>query len=263
MFIYIIVFVFGLITGSFLNVCIYRLPRNISIILPSSRCPSCNIPIKFYDNIPIISYIFLGGKCRYCKNNISLRYPLVEFLNGILYVTTIHKFGLELHSLFYLVFCSALLVITFIDIDFQIIPDLITLPGIFLSLVAGSILLIDPFNRISYLGWKSSIIGSVTGFVLYTSIAFLGSKIFKKEAMGGGDIKMMAMAGAVIGWKGVILTTFLGSLIGSIVGIISMFIHGREKGSLIPFGPFLAIGSIISLFYGQEILFWYLGVLLG
>lgn len=260
--IYIIVFICGLITGSFLNVCIYRIPRNTSIIWPASRCPSCNIPIKFYDNIPIISYIFLRGKCRYCKNSISFRYPFIEFLNGFLYIITINKFGVEWHSIFYFVFCSALIVITFIDLDFQIIPDRITLPGILIGFIAGSLLLPDPFIKSSVLGWKSSIIGSITGFVLYTLIALVGSKIFKKEAMGGGDIKMMAMVGAVIGWKGVILTTFLGSLTGSIVGIISMIIRGREKGSLIPFGPFLALGSIISLFYGQEILLWYLGKLL-
>ncbi|NWF98399.1 MAG: prepilin peptidase [Nitrospirae bacterium] len=262
MFIYIIVFIFGLLTGSFLNVCIYRIPRNISIIWPASRCPSCNVPIKFYDNIPILSYIFLGGKCRYCKNSISFRYPLVEFLNGVSYIIVINKFGIEWHSIFYFIFCSALIVITFIDFDFQIIPDRITLPGIFIGLIAGSLLLPDPFTRISYLGWKSSIIGSSIGFALYSLIAFSGSKIFKKEAMGGGDIKMMAMVGAVIGWKGVILTTFLGSLTGSVAGIVSMIIHGREKGSLIPFGPFLAFGSIISLFYGQEIVFWYLNEIL-
>ncbi len=260
--IYIIVFIFGLITGSFLNVCIYRIPRNFSIIWPASRCPSCNVPIKFYDNIPILSYIFLGGKCRYCNKNISLRYPFVEFLNGFLYVIIINRFGFEWHRIFYFIFCSALIVITFIDLDFQIIPDRITLPGILIGFITGSFLLPDPFMKSSALGWKSSIIGSVTGFVLYTLIAFAGSKIFKKEAMGGGDIKMMAMVGAVIGWKGIILTTFLGSLTGSIAGIISMIIRGREKGSLIPFGPFLAFGSIISLFYGQEILLWYLGKLL-
>ncbi len=262
MFIYIIVFIFGLITGSFLNVCIYRIPRNISIIWPASRCPSCNVPIKFYDNIPIISYVFLGGKCRYCKNSISFRYPMIEFLNGLFYVITINRFGIEWHSIFYFVLCSSLIVITFIDFDFQIIPDRITLPGIIIGLIAGSLFLPDPFSRFSNLGWKSSIIGSFTGFALYSLIAFTGSKIFKKEAMGGGDIKMMAMVGAVIGWKGIILTTFLGSLSGSIAGIFSMIIRGREKGSIIPFGPFLAFGSIISLCYGQEILLWYLGELL-
>jgi leader peptidase (prepilin peptidase) / N-methyltransferase len=258
MFIYITTFIFGSVIGSFLNVCIYRMPRNLSLVFPSSRCPDCGIPIKPYDNIPILSYLFLGGKCRVCKSGISFRYPLVELLNAAFYVMVIRRFGLGWDTVFYFIFCSVFIVITFIDLDFQIIPDRITLPGIPLGLLAGSFLLPDPFMRYELLGIKSSFIGAAAGFGLYALIATAGYRIFKKEAMGGGDIKMMAMVGGVLGWKGVILTTFLGSLTGSIIGILSLLIRGREKGSLIPFGPFLALGSLITLFYGQEILTWYL-----
>src|SRR4030042_2048650 len=198
---YIIVFIFGSVIGSFLNVCIYRIPRNISIIMPSSRCPSCDIPVRPSDNIPILSYILLGGRCRICKARISFRYPLVEFLNAIIYVLVLWRFGFGWHTPVYFVFCSSLIVISFIDLDFQIIPDVITLPGIPIGIMFG-------------------------GF---------------------------------LGWKGVILTTFLGSLSGAIVGVLVILFKGKEKGSRIPFGPFLALGSVITLFYGQEIFYWYLG----
>ncbi len=256
---YVIIAVFGALIGSFLNVCIYRMPRNQSIIWPSSRCPSCNNPINYYDNIPIFSYyLLLRGRCRSCGEKISGRYPLVEALNAVLYLLVFWRFGPEWSSAVYCILCSALIVITFIDLDFQIIPDRITLPGIPLGLIAGSFLLPDPFLRAADLGYKASLIGALSGFSLFYLVAFLSIKLLKKEGMGGGDIKLMAMLGAFLGWKTVLLTTFLGSLSGSIIGIALMAFRGREKGSLIPFGPFLALGALISLFLGQEILIWYL-----
>lgn len=256
--IYIVIFIFGLIIGSFLNVCIYRIPRKLSIIKPSSRCPSCNMSIRAWDNIPIISYLLLGGKCRYCKTRISLRYPFVEFVNGLFYVCVVWKFGIGWHTLIYLVFISTIIIITFIDLDFQIIPDAITLPGILLGILGGSFLLPDPFLHHSMLGLKKSLLGASTGFILFYLIAFLGSIVFKKEALGGGDIKMMAMVGAVSGWKGVLSTTFLGSLAGTVIGIILMLLKGNPKDTKIPFGPFLAFGAIITIFFGQEIFSYYL-----
>ena len=252
---YVFVFLVGLIVGSFLNVCIYRLPRNISIILPSSRCPSCNTLIKPWDNVPLLSYLFLGGKCRVCKSKISLRYPFVEFLNGALYVSIVWRFGLEWHTPVLFVFCSALVVISFIDLDFQIIPDKITLPGIPLGLIAGSFLLPDPFMTYTVLGYKASLIGFIVGGGLFYAIALIS-----RGGMGGGDIKMMAMVGAVMGWKAVLLVTFLGSLIGSVVGVFLMIAKGKGRKTKIPFGPFLALGALITLFYGQELMaYWYLG----
>lgn len=258
MFFYLFLFVFGAVIGSFLNVCIYRIPRNQSIIWPASRCPSCSNPINFYDNIPVFSYFLLRGRCRYCKAKISGRYPFVEAFNGFIFLLVFWRFGLEWSSAIYFVLCSALIVITFIDYDFQIIPDRITLPGIPVGLAAGSFILPDPFLRTTPLGLMASLIGAAGGFSFFYMVAFLSLRILKKEGMGGGDIKLMAMVGAFLGWKAVLLTTFLGSLFGAIIGVGLMVFRGREKGSLIPFGPFLAMGTLISLFFGQEILIWYL-----
>lgn len=249
---YFIIFILGSVIGSFLNVCIYRMPRSLSIILPASRCPSCDTPIKPYDNIPILSYVFLGGKCRICKARISLRYPLVEFLNAALYVLVFWRFGFGLHTLVYFILCSSLIVITFIDLDHQIIPDRITLPGIPIGLLAGSFLLVDPFLRYSLLGFKASITGLLTGGGLFYVIAALS-----RGGMGGGDIKMMAMVGSFMGWKSVLLTTFLGSLTGAVFGLFLMIFRGKGRKTKIPFGPFLALGTLITLFYGQEMFYWY------
>jgi len=249
---YIIIFVIGAVIGSFLNVCIYRVPRNLSIISPASRCPSCNMPIKPYDNIPFLSYILLGGKCRVCKAGISFRYPLVELLNAVLFVFVVWRFGFAWHTVIYGIPCSALVVITFIDLDFQIIPDAITLPGILIGIVAGSLLMPDPFIRTSLLGFKASVIGLLAGGGLFYAIAVLS-----RGGMGGGDIKMMAMVGALMGWKSVLLTIFLGSLTGAVFGIFLMISKGKGRKTKIPFGPFLALGTVITLFYGQEIFSWY------
>lgn len=249
---YIIVFLLGSLIGSFLNVCIYRVPRNLSIISPSSRCPSCNTPIKPYDNIPVLSYILLGGKCRICKAAISLRYPLVELLNAMLYIFAVYRFGFHWHTVIIALLCSALVVITFIDLDFQIIPDIITLPGILIGLIAGSLLMPDPFMRDHLLGFKASAIGLLVGGGLFYAIAVLS-----KGGMGGGDIKMMAMVGGLMGWKSVFLTIFLGSLTGATFGIFLMIAEGKGRKTKIPFGPFLALGTLITLFFGEEIFTWY------
>lgn len=256
--IYIITFVFGSLVGSFLNVCIYRLPRKLSIVLPSSRCPACSAPVRPRDNIPLISFILLRGRCRHCRARISGRYPLVEALNALLFVLVVWRFGLGGHTPFFFAFCSAMIVITFIDLDFQIIPDAITLPGIITGLIAGSLILPDPFDRFSSLGFRESIIGLAAGGAIFFLIAEVSYRILRQEAMGGGDIKMMAMIGAFMGWKSVLLTTFSGSLLGSIVGISFMVLTGKGRRTKIPFGPFLAAGALISLFYGQELASLYL-----
>ena len=247
--IYIILFVFGLAVGSFLNVCIYRMPRNKSIVFPSSRCPACNTPISPRDNLPVLSYLFLAGRCRFCREKISFRYPLVESLNAFLYLTVFWRFGFGWHTFVYCALCSALIVITFIDLDFQIIPDRITLPALPVGLIAGSFLLPDPFLRETMLGIKGSFIGFLAGGGLFYAIAFLS-----RGGMGGGDIKMMAMVGAFMGWKSVLLTTFVGSLAGSFVGLFLILFKGKGRKTKIPFGPFLAFGTLVTLFAGQEVL---------
>jgi leader peptidase (prepilin peptidase)/N-methyltransferase len=260
MILYIFIFIFGALIGSFLNVCIYRIPQGLSIIRPSSRCPACGTPIKVYDNIPILSYMLLLGKCRTCGAKLSVRYPLVEFLNAALYVFLFYRFGpgspWVLFS--YALFVSSFIVIFFIDLDHQIIPDGITLPGILLAVVLGSTVLPDPFSRSELLGFKTSIIGFLAGGGSFYLIAIAGKSVLKKDAMGGGDIKMMAMVGGLLGWKGVLLTTFCGSLFGSIIGVSLILVKGREWGSRIPFGPYLVTGALISLFWGQDIFMWYL-----
>jgi len=258
---YIVTFIFGAVIGSFLNVCIYRIPRGLSIIMPSSYCFSCRSPIRFYDNIPILSYILLRGRCRSCGNRISIKYPLIELLNSVLYITVLWRFGpyLSWALLSYFLFLSSLIVIAFIDLEFQIIPDRITLPGILLGIILGSTILFDPFFRLNLLGFKASLIGLLLGGGLFYLIAILGEALFKKEAMGGGDIKMMAMVGGFLGWKGVLLTTFLGSLFGSVIGILLIILKGKERGSKIPFGPYLALGAVLSLFFGEEFLIGMLG----
>lgn len=248
--------ILGLIVGSFLNVCIYRIPRDISIIRPSSTCPSCNAPIKPWNNIPILSYMLLRGKCSKCGEGISARYPFVELLNGIFYLALFNQFGLGWHLPFLFIYASAMIVITFIDFDFQIIPDVITLPGIVIGLLGASFIIPDPFLDItSIVGFKNSIYGLLLGGGLFYLIAVLS-----RGGMGGGDIKMMAMVGAFMGWKAVLITTFLGSLTGSIAGIFLMLFKDKGRKAKIAFGPFLALGSLISLFFGKDILRWYFGI---
>lgn len=250
---FVIVFTVGAVIGSFLNVCIYRIPLGQSVILPSSRCPACGTHIRPVDNIPIVSFILLRGKCRHCRAKIAFRYPLVEFLNALLYVALLWRFGLGLYLPVLCVFSSALIVITFIDLDYQIIPDVITLPGTLIGLITGSLIIPDPFARGSLLGFTQSFVGMLAGGGLFYLIA-----VASRGGMGGGDIKMMAMVGAVSGWKSVLLTTFAGSLLGSVVGVFLMLFHGKGRKTKVPFGPFLAAGTLITLFFGEEIFLLYL-----
>ncbi|MGE5239741.1 MAG: prepilin peptidase [Chloroflexota bacterium] len=252
-------FLLGMIVGSFLNVCIYRIPRGASIVKPRSSCPSCKSQIRPWDNIPIVSFLLLGGKCRQCGTKISRRYPLVEALNGTLYWAVLASFGMGWHLPFLFAFVSAMVVITFIDLDFQIIPDVITLPGILIGIAGAFFLLPDPFSRQLTVGFTNAITGAALGFGLFYLIARIGTAVAKTDAMGGGDIKMMAMVGGFMGWKAVLLTTFLGSLTGAVTGIFIMVASGKGRRLKIPFGPFLALGATATLFFGDTLLRWYLG----
>ncbi|NTU42870.1 MAG: prepilin peptidase, partial [Nitrospirales bacterium] len=228
--------VFGLIVGSFLNVCIYRIPRHISIITPSSRCPNCERPIRPWENIPVVSYLFLKGRCRGCGERISPVYPAVELLTGFLFWAVFLSFGLGWYTPLLFAFTAAMVVITFIDLEFQIIPDVISLPGALIGL-ASCLILPDPFSVFQPLGFLNSIVGLLLGGGLFYLIA-----IVSRGGMGGGDVKMMAMVGAFMGWKAILLTTFIGSLSGSLVGIALMIFKGGTRKTKIPFGPFLAMG---------------------
>ena len=255
MFLYLSVAAVGLLIGSFLNVCIYRIPRGQSIVFPASHCTSCNAPISPWDNIPVVSYLLLGAKCRKCSSGISFRYPLVEALNAALYCAVLWRYGIGWPSLIYGVLISSLIVITFIDLDFQIIPDRITLTGIPVGLLAGSLLLPDPFMRADLLGFRSSLTGFLIGGGFFYLVAVLS-----RGGMGGGDIKLMAMVGGLMGWKAVLLTTFIGSLTGSFIGIFLMVFKGKGRKTKVPFGPFLALGALVTIFFAQEILLWYLAL---
>jgi leader peptidase (prepilin peptidase)/N-methyltransferase len=204
--------------------------------------------------------MILLGRCRFCRVKLSLRYPVVELLNAVMFLAVFNRFGADSPWVLvtYFTFVSALIVIFFVDIDHQIIPDSITLPGIPIAIIAGSTILPDPFSVTDLLGWRSSLIGFIAGGGSFYLIAVMGRLILKKDAMGGGDIKMMAMVGGLLGWKGIILTTFMGSLLGSVVGVSLIMLKGKEWGSRIPFGPYLAAGALVSLFYGQDIVMWYL-----
>jgi len=246
----IIIFIFGMCIGSFLNVCIYRLPESKSIAdPPRSICPSCKSHIRFYDNMPVLSYIWLKGRCRNCNAPISFRYPLVELMNGIVAVALLFKFGLSVESLVYFVFISSLIVITFIDLDHQIIPDIITLPGIPMGLIASFAL--------PTITLKASALGLLIGGGSLWFVAWAYNLIAHRDGMGGGDIKLLAMIGTIIGWKGVIFTIFASSVIGSCVGITMMLIKNKNMKFAIPFGPFLSIGAIAYVFFGSRFIAWY------
>jgi len=242
--------IFGAMVGSFLNVCIYRLPKEESIIWPRSHCPTCKKMIRFYDNIPLISYLLLRGRCRYCKGPISLQYPLVEGITALSSLFLIIKFGPSLSYLFYFAFVAALIAITVIDLYHQIIPDGISLPGIGVGLLASLV--------IPQITFFNSLMGILLGGGSLFLVATLYEWIFKREGMGGGDVKLLAMIGAFLGWKAVILTILLSSLIGSTTGILIMILKGKDFKYAIPFGPFLSMGAVIALFYGENLIRWYL-----
>jgi len=244
--------IFGAIVGSFLNVCILRLPKEESIITPGSHCPHCNTPIKFYDNIPLVSYVLLKGRCRYCHNPISIQYPLVEGIAALGSFLLFLRFGPSVAYLIYFAFLSALIVITVIDLDIQEIPTVVSVPGIGAGLLASLVL---P---------QTTFVESLSGALIGAGSLYLVAKVYYlltgREGMGLGDADLLAMIGAFLGWKGVILTILLSSLIGSITGIIIMVSKGKDFKYAIPFGPFLSLGAVIALFYGENIIRWYLYV---
>jgi len=244
------IFAFGLITGSFLNVCISRIPKNESVVFPPSHCPLCAYRIRWYDNIPLVSYLLLRGRCRGCRARISFIYPLVELLNGLLTVALFWHFGLSLSFAALFLFCSALVVITFIDLEHQIIPDRISLPGIVAGLLFSFFL---PWQT-----WLGSLVGILLGGGSLLLVASCYQWLTGKEGMGGGDIKLLAMMGAFLGWKAVPFIIFASSLTGSVVGISVMLIHKKDAKLAIPFGPYLAFGAVLYIFYGGRLIHWYL-----
>ncbi len=241
---------YGLIIGSFLNVVIYRVPRPIRFLGHRSVCPSCDHQLKWYHNIPVFSWLALRARCAYCKAPISGRYPLVELLTAGLFVLLAWRFGMTWQFAAYAVLGAMLIVIFFIDLDFQIIPDVISLPGIIVGLAfsfaPGGIGILDSF------------IGVLVGGGSLWGVAILGDWLFKKDSMGGGDIKMAAMLGAFLGWQKVLFIFIASACIGLVVSVALMAVSAKlRQERVVPFGPFLATAAVLAMVYGDRLIALY------
>lgn len=254
-------FIFGTVIGSFLNVCAYRIPKGESIAYPPSYCPICGEAIRHIDNIPILSYILLGGKCRNCDARISLKYPIVELLTGLLWAISYSRFGLTLELAYGLFFITVLIVLSAIDYDIKIIPNKLLIPA---TIISALLLVLYPlgvktiplFDNLSS-GWA---IGGffVGGGLLYLT-AIVAHLFFKKDAMGGGDIKLAAFIGLYLGGY-VLLALFISFALGAIVGIFMIMKDKKSAKEMIPFGPFMAAGSILTIFFGPQLWLGYLNI---
>ena len=254
-----LLFLLGLIVGSFTNVLIWRMPRRESIVFPGSHCPKCNAPIKFYHNIPILSYIILGGKCRQCKEKISFRYPAVELIMGSAYAATylLHNPQGYIDIIRMILLFPVFVAITFIDWEHLTIPDELTISIAIVGLATA------PFMG----GWQNLIhclIGGAAGIFLFWLISILGKKAFRKEALGEGDIFLMGSVGLLVRWDGMLLTIFLSALLGTIGGAIMMIFRGKKKkgedASMIPYGPFIIFATLITMIFQDEIIQRYLSL---
>ncbi|MDG0816723.1 prepilin peptidase [Bdellovibrio svalbardensis] len=253
-FFYVMFFVLGAIFGSFANVIILRLPKEESIVKPRSYCYSCKTPIKWYDNIPILSWFILKGKCRKCGAKFSFRYPLVEIITGVLFALSYHYAGWTWNLPEYLIFIFGLVVCTFIDLDHMILPDEFTLSGIVIGLIGAAL---NPQREFMEAFW-----GVLMGGGFLWGMAYVYYLMTKQEGMGGGDIKLLAWIGALLGWKAIPFVIMSSAIIGSVIGIIAARKQKAGLKTVIPFGPYLALGAVIYLFGGQTIALWYLDLFL-
>jgi leader peptidase (prepilin peptidase)/N-methyltransferase len=244
----------GLALGSFLNVCIYRIPLKKSIINPPSSCPHCGQRVKFYDNIPLVSYLFLLGRCRHCRHPISWQYPVVEALTGALSISLFIRYGFSYQYVVFLLFTAALVTISLIDLHHQIIPDVLSLPGIVVGLAVSPLF--------SHLSWFDSVIGMIAGGGSLYLVAVIYHRLTGKEGMGGGDVKLLAMIGAWMGWQSLPLIVLISSLIGAIIGATFLLLAGQGLRVRIPFGPFLSLGALLYFFFGPQLTSWYFRLLL-
>jgi leader peptidase (prepilin peptidase) / N-methyltransferase len=266
---------FGLIVGSFLNVCIYRIPRDQSIALPRSRCPHCGKPVRPYDNVPVLSYILLGGRCRDCRGPISPQYPIVELLTGLAFYLCALKWEFGPPTYLNSAFLSAIAVLVFIDYSHQILPNVITIPGALVGIALSPFQAEEHFRDLlsfsvasalypgapyTALPWVGSILGALLGGGILFLVAFLYQRVRKRQGLGMGDVKMMTMVGAFLGWRLALLTIFAGSLLGSVIGIFLILFRGKNLQSKLAFGTFLGIGCAVSLFLGLAFIDWYAGL---
>jgi leader peptidase (prepilin peptidase) / N-methyltransferase len=245
-----LVFLLGTCIGSFLNVCICRLPQNMSIVKPGSACPKCGHRLKWWENIPILSFLFLKGKCRSCGKGISLRYPTVELLSGLLALALWYRFGFGPEFFIYFYFSACLIIVTFVDFSHQIIPDAVSLSGIAVGFLSSFLL--------PGLSWWDSLLGILMGGGILFLVAWGYYILAHREGMGGGDIKLLAMIGAFLGWQAIPLVIFLSAAVGSVAGLALMSVHKGDRHMAISYGPFLAGAALITLFWGRELTAWYL-----
>jgi leader peptidase (prepilin peptidase)/N-methyltransferase len=249
----VLVFIYGLIIGSFLNVCIYRIPRNESVVFPSSHCPNCNHYLKWYDNIPLFSYIFLGGKCRYCKAPISIQYPIVETLNALIYLILFYYFSFSIDFIFYALISSVLVVITFIDLKEMIIPDALVITILILSVV---------YKAVNYFTYdiNPQILSSLGGLLLAGGL-FLAIVILSKGGMGGGDVTLIAALGFILGHKFILFNIFLSFILGAVISLILLLTKIKTRKDPIPFGPFIILAFFITIIWGEGILSLYINLI--
>ncbi len=244
------VVLFGLVIGSYLNVVVYRLPRRISTVFPRSRCPRCRAAIPPWDNVPVLSYLLLRGRCRRCGVQISWRYPMIEVITGICFFLSYRHFGATTGGVIAACFCSAMIVLALIDLEHYILPDVITKPGIVIGLA------LQPW--IPWSSFSEGLIGAILGASILAAVSWGWYWWRGVHGIGFGDFKMLAMVGAFLGWKGTVLTLLLGSLTGSIVGVALMVSGRMGSKSKLPFGFFLALGAVVALFFGQKMIVAYL-----
>jgi leader peptidase (prepilin peptidase)/N-methyltransferase len=242
----------GAIIGSFLNVCIYRIPREISVVTPPSACPHCGHRIAAYDNVPVLGWLWLGGRCRTCRAPISRRYPVVEAVTALMFLGLTVRCGLTAQLAPALIFGGAMIVVTLIDYDQRIIPDVITIPGTVLGVLAS---FLTPVTLLE------AVVGAGLGFALLWGIAWGYRRATGVDGMGGGDVKLAALLGAFLGWKGLLLTIFLASFAGTIVGIALMAARRGGRRTALPFGTFLAPVGIAVYIWGPDLIRWYTGFL--
>lgn len=244
----VLITIFGTVVGSFLNVCIHRLPLRKSLMWPGSHCTSCQAPVKPYDNIPILGYLLLGGRCRSCRAPISIQYPIVELVTGLVFLAAYLFFDSPAVFIQRLLFACSMIVLFVVDLEHRILPDVITLPGIVLGFAFS--LFLPP-------GWRDSLIGVALGGGSLWLIGELYFRIRHEEGMGFGDVKMLAMIGAFLGWKLTLLTLVLSSFLGSIVGVAIIALNRGDMKYALPFGTFLAMGAIVAAAVGDPIITWY------
>lgn len=261
-FINVIIFIMGLCVGSFLNVCIFRIPEEKSIAYPPSGCPSCGNRLKPMDLIPVLSYIALGGKCRSCKARISVQYPLIELFTGLLWLFVYNRYGFSFETLALIYLFSLLIPVAFIDLRHLIIPNGLVITG----LIGGAGVFLyhafyQPFGLFESTLWYTPLIGMVSASGILFIVAVIGFLIYKDDgAMGMGDVKLFLPIGLFLGWKLSILTLFIAVLLGGIVSILLLLLRIKDRKSAIPFGPFIIMGTYISGFYGIQILNWYFNI---